>query len=83
MTTTLTLDDEVAGLLKERARERGASFNETVNRTLRAGLDEAAMRSTAPIPGTIPHSFGSRTGRDLDKLNQLAGELEADCLWSR
>ena len=29
-------------------------------------------------PKTIPHSFGFRPGVDLDKLNQLADELEAE-----
>ncbi|MCY4026124.1 MAG: hypothetical protein OXH75_07385 [Acidobacteria bacterium] len=31
-----------------------------------------------PVPKTIPHSFGFRPGVDLDKLNQLADELEAE-----
>jgi hypothetical protein len=30
------------------------------------------------IPKTIPHSFGFKPGVDLDKLNQLADELEAE-----
>ena len=29
-------------------------------------------------PKTIPHSFGFRPGVDVDKLNQLADELEAE-----
>ena len=29
-------------------------------------------------PRTIPHSFGFRAGVDVDKLNQLADELEAE-----
>jgi len=31
-----------------------------------------------PAPKTIPHAFGFRPGIDLDKLNQLADELEAE-----
>ena len=31
-----------------------------------------------PVPKTIPHSFGFRPGVDLDKLNQLADDLEAE-----
>ncbi len=37
MRTTLTLDDDLAGLLKQRARELGIPFKEAVNRTIRAG----------------------------------------------
>ena len=31
-------------------------------------------------PRTIPHSFGFRPFVDLDKLNQLADELEAEAV---
>jgi len=77
MRTTLTLDDDLAGLLKERARALGIPFKEAVNRTIRAGLGEASARRP-PAPRTIPHSFGFRPGIDLDKLGQLADELEAE-----
>jgi hypothetical protein len=78
MRTTLTLDDDLAGLLKRRARELGISFKEAVNRTIRGGLGEAAVTRPDPAPKTIPHSFGFRPGIDLDKLGQLADELEAE-----
>jgi hypothetical protein len=78
MRTTLTLDDDLAGLLKQRARELGVPFKEAVNRTIRAGLGEAAVARRDPAPRTIPHSFGFRPGVDVDKLGQLADELEAE-----
>jgi hypothetical protein len=78
MRTTLTIDDDLAGLLKRRARELGLPFREVVNRTLRAGLGEAAKSRRKAPPRTIPHAFGFRPGIDLDKLNQLADELEAE-----
>jgi hypothetical protein len=77
MRTTLTLDDDLAGLLKRRARELDIPFKEVVNRTIRAGLGEEAAPSPHPAPKTISHSFGFRPGVDLDKLGQLADELEA------
>jgi len=77
MRTTLTLDDDLAGLLKQRARELGVPFKEVVNRTIRTGLAEAAIRRH-PAPKTIPHSFGFRPGIDVDKLGQLADEQEAE-----
>ena len=78
MRTTLTLEDDLAGLLKQRARELGIPFKEAVNRTIRAGLGEAAGARRHPAPKTIPHSFGFRPGIDLDKLGQLADELESE-----
>ena len=78
MRTTLTLDDDLAGLLKQRARELGIPFEEAVNRAIRAGLGEAGADRRRPAPKTIPHSFGFMPGVDLDKLGQLADELEAE-----
>ena len=78
MRTTLTLDDDLAGLLKQRARELGIPFKEAVNRTIRAGIGEATATRRHPVPKTISHSFGFRPGIDLDKLGQLADELEAE-----
>jgi hypothetical protein len=78
MRTTLTIDDDLAGLLKQRARDLGLSFKEVVNRTLRAGLGEQAKPRQRTVPKVISHSFGFRPGIDLDKLNQLADELESE-----
>jgi hypothetical protein len=78
MRTTLTIDDDLAGLLKRRSRELGLPFKEVINRTLRAGLGEQAKTRQRTAPKTIPHSFGFRPGIDLDKLNQLVDELEAE-----
>jgi hypothetical protein len=80
MRTTLTLDDDLAGLLKQRAREQGVPFKEAVNRTIRAGLGEAAAARHPRPPKTKSHSFGFRPGVDLDKLGQLADELEAEAV---
>jgi hypothetical protein len=78
MRTTLTIEDDLAGLLKRRARELGLPFKEVVNRTLRAGLgEEARPRRRAPV-NLISHKFGFKPGIDLDKLNQLVDELEAE-----
>lgn len=78
MRTTLTIDDDLAGLLKRRAREQGISFKEAVNRTIRAGLGDFARPRSGDVPRTMPHSFAFRPGIDLDKLGQLADELEAE-----
>jgi hypothetical protein len=78
MRTTLTIDDDLAGVLKRRARELGLPFKDVVNGTLRAGLGEQAKPRRHAAPKTIPHAFGFKPGIDLDKLNQLADELEAE-----
>ena len=78
MRTTLTLDDDLAGLLKQRARELGIPFKEAVNRTIRTVWASRRGPTAIPRPRPIPHSFGFRPGVDLDKLGQLADELEAE-----
>jgi len=78
MRTTLTIDDDLAALLKQRARELGIPFKEAVNRTIRVGLGEAAKTHRGKPVKTVPHSFGLRPGIDPDKLGQLADELEAE-----
>jgi hypothetical protein len=78
MRMTLALDDDLAALLKQRARELGIPFKEAVNRTIRIGLGEATATGSHPAVKTISHSFGFRPGIDHDKLGQLADELEAE-----
>jgi hypothetical protein len=83
MRTTITLDDDVAAKLKELAHRRRASFKETLNDVLRKGLTSQAV---APKPErfvVIPHSGGFRPGIDIDKLNQLADELEVEDFTNR
>lgn len=75
MRTTLTIDDDIARKLKERARREKKSFKETVNETLQRGLG-----STNPPPDFVvaPHDSGFVAGIDPKRLNQLADELETD-----
>jgi hypothetical protein len=74
MRTTVTLDPDVAAKLRAVARERGISFKEALNASVRAGL--------GTTPGTpkryrVPaRPLGLREGVDLDKAMRLAGELE-------
>lgn len=79
MRTTLTIDDDLAGLLKQHAQKSGVSFKAAVNRAIRAGLgQDAAKARSASVPKTVAHSFGFKAGVDLDKLGQLADELETE-----
>jgi hypothetical protein len=77
MRTTLSVDDDLAELLKRRARELGITFSEAVNRTIRAGIGEASPSDAIPHR-TVSYSFGFRPAIDIDKLGQLTDELEAE-----
>ena len=78
MRTTLTLDDDVAGALRELAHRRKVSFKEVVNAVLRRGLVAQESRGKASRPFQV-EAFRSafRPGVDPLKLNQLNDELEA------
>ena len=76
MRTTLTLADDVADALKERALRTRQSFKQVVNDTLRAGL-RARKASRTGRYGLKPCSLGGvRPGLNLDKALSLADTLE-------
>jgi hypothetical protein len=79
MRTTLTLDEDVAKRLRERARRSGASFKEVVNATLRRGL-RSGEKPSPRLPRFVvePKACGIRGGVDPLRLNQLNDELEME-----
>lgn len=77
MRTTLTLERDVAERLRREVRRAGRSFKATVNDALRAGLGLAGRPQRAPRFEVEPHAFGFVPGVDLDRMNQLVDELEA------
>ena len=76
MRTTLTLDDDVAAALKERARLEDLPFKRVVNETLRRGLSPAPPEA-GPGYRVAPHDSGFRSGVDPLRLNQLNDSIEA------
>ncbi|MEM7385961.1 MAG: DUF2191 domain-containing protein [Verrucomicrobiota bacterium] len=78
MRTTLTLDDDLAGLLKERAEREGKAFRTIVNQVIRAGLSIETGPMVEDPPKVIPHAFGLLPGIDPDKMNHLADDLEVE-----
>jgi len=80
MRTTLTLDPDVAERLRREMRRTNAGMKAVVNETLRLGLGiGTAGKRTALRPFVVQsHSFGFKPGIDLDRVNQLADELEAE-----
>jgi hypothetical protein len=80
MRTTLTLDDDVAVLLREEAERSRRPFKAVVNQAIRLGLRSVGAASVARPFRVQPHAFVFKAGVDLDKLNQLADELEVETL---
>jgi hypothetical protein len=74
MRTTVTLDEDVAVRLRGVARERGISFKEALNTTLRVGLGDEAG-AARPFRQTT-YCMRLRPGVNLDKALQLAAALE-------
>ena len=78
MRTTITLDPDVSAKIRDRMRESQLGFKEVVNQALRAGLRPADPVPDRPRFVVDPHPCGFKAGIDLDKLNQLADELEVE-----
>jgi hypothetical protein len=77
MRTTLTLEPDVALKLRKTMAARKLSLKDAVNQALRAGLE--AVETQARVRFRVePHALGFKAGIDLDKLNQLTDELEAE-----
>jgi hypothetical protein len=78
MRSTLTIDDDLAGILKRRSTELGLPFKEVVNSALRKGLSETDVKKMLNVV-VRPHDFGAMHPRlDGDRLNQLADNLEVE-----
>lgn len=78
MRTTLTLESDVARRVQQEIRRTGKGMKAVVNEALRSGLGLAVGREKPPAFEVRPHSFGFKPGVDLNRLNQLVDELEAE-----
>lgn len=76
MRTTITLDPDVAARLAELQRERGVSFKDAVNETLRRGLGAAGAGEGAyRMPTRV---LGIKPGIDIDRIrDELARDDDA------
>jgi hypothetical protein len=78
MRTTLTLDDDLAGVLQRQSRDLGKPFKEVINAALRKGLAcDSAELSGAP-PRVRPRPLGLKSGIDPNRMNQLIDEMETE-----
>ena len=73
MRTTVTLDPDVAAKVQALMRERGITFKEAINQTLRAGLGRRREVSPYEVP---VHDLGLKPGVDLTKALRFASEFE-------
>jgi hypothetical protein len=74
--TTLTIDDDVATLLKKENRRSGEPFKQTVNRCLRIALTGPPQR-VRPKPFTVtPIDLQLPEGINLDKTSAILEALE-------
>ena len=79
MRTTVTIDEDVEQLLKDRMRQTHTSFKETLNQALRKGLSE--LQDTNPEQFEVSaRSMGLKTGIDPVGLNKLSDDLEAEAV---
>lgn len=74
MRTTLSIDEDVASLLRKEMRESGASLKAAVNRLLRLGLTAAPQRGKSFT--VRPRRLGLPPGLGYDNVEELIESLE-------
>jgi hypothetical protein len=78
MRTMLTLDDDVAVMLKRESQRAGRPFREIVNETLRRGLESrraTAQRRAFRAFKVTAHDLGNlKPGLSLDNIAELIAE---------
>ncbi|HEX4966812.1 MAG TPA: ribbon-helix-helix protein, CopG family [Thermoanaerobaculia bacterium] len=76
MTTTISLEDELAQKLDRLRQERALSFDEVLNQAIREGL--ARLESPPPYPPTVPVSLGECLIQDLDDVSEALAVAEGE-----
>ena len=77
MRTTLSIDDDIAGMLQLEMRRSGKSLKGAVNHLLRLGLMSSGDRTKKPFIVT-PRSLGLPPGLSYDSIADLLDNLEGD-----
>ena len=79
MRTTLTLDPDVAQLVRETIEHEHVSLKDAINEGLRRGLKPVEPRRSLRI---VPHQSLLQPGLDPRGFNQLADEFENEAVLS-
>lgn len=77
MRTTLTLEPDVAELLRRETQDGRLSLKKVVNERLRIGFGRNTKSGQKPFK-VHPHPSGIAPGMDPQRLNQMVDELEAE-----
>ncbi len=77
MRTTLTLDPDVAELVRETVEQEQLPLKDVINDALRRGLKPSEPR---PVFRVVPHSSALQPGIDPRRFNQLADEIEDEAV---
>jgi hypothetical protein len=76
MRTTISISDELLAAAKRRARERGQTLGQFVDRALQHELSEARDRPEAPPVPVFRGGTGPRPGLDLTSNRALHEALD-------
>jgi hypothetical protein len=74
--TTITLDEDVDDKIKQRMRETGASFKQTVNEMIRHGWFAAQKAKSAPPFKVQAYPLKEREGLSYDNIEELLDQIE-------
>jgi hypothetical protein len=74
--TTLSIDDDIAGLVEHEMKRSGDSFKGTVNRLLRIGLTASREPETGKAFEVTSFALGLRPGLSYDCIAELLDEAE-------
>jgi hypothetical protein len=78
MRTTLTIDDDLAKQLREKAHQTGSPFKAVVNKAIRAGLGQIDKPRQRRPYRCKSYSLGYPPNADLDHALNLAERLETE-----
>jgi hypothetical protein len=79
MRTTMTLDADVAALLKRVARSRKAPIKDTVNEALRRGLEALTRSTDTAKPYRLrPWDLGGSRVGSLDNVEEVLSRVEGE-----
>jgi hypothetical protein len=73
--TTLTLDDDLAALLKKEVRKSGEPFKQVVNRYIRLGFTASSQPPRKPFK-VKPWNLQPPPGLNFDNVHELLDALD-------
>jgi hypothetical protein len=76
--TTVTLDDDIVDRIKQRSRERGDSFKQTLNNLLRFALSTGTPEATRKPFKVRPFDSEPMPGLNFDKISELLDYAEGE-----